>query len=93
MPSAIRNDLFVASEPPPFVENETLPGTGADAAAFRIGLAALVRHFGSWNAALLARRDELQAAIDAWRREERGGREAFLAEIGYMLPEGEPFRK
>ena len=89
-----RADLRVAPELAAFVENEALPGTGVDAAAFWKGLAALVRDFGPRNAALLARRDELQAAIDAWHREERGGREAykaFLAEIGYMLPEGEPF--
>ncbi|HMQ94090.1 MAG TPA: malate synthase G [Amaricoccus sp.] len=89
-----RAELRVAPELAAFVENEALPGTGVDAAAFWNGLAALVRDFGPRNAALLARRDELQAAIDAWHREERGGREAykaFLAEIGYMLPEGEPF--
>ncbi len=90
----IRADLRVAPELVSFVENEALPGTGVDAAAFWAGLAGIVRDLGPRNADLLARRAELQASIDAWHVEQRGGREAyktFLAEIGYMLPEGGDF--
>ena len=43
---------------------------------------------------LLARRDELQAQVDAWHREHGAGDvaayEAFLTEIGYLLPVAEP---
>ena len=91
---ATRGDLRVAPELAAFVENEALPGTGVEAEAFWTGLSALVHDFGPRNAALLARRDALQAEIDAWHIEERGGREAykaFLAEIGYLLPEGDDF--
>ena len=91
---ATRGDLRVAPELAAFVEKQALPGTGVEAEAFWTGLSALVHDFGPRNAALLARRDALQAEIDAWHIEERGGREAykaFLAEIGYLLPEGDDF--
>lgn len=74
-----------------------LPGTGVDAGRFWSGLASLVAELGPRNRALLQRRDELQARIDAWHRE-RAGRpldaaayRTFLEEIGYLLPEGPDF--
>src|SRR5436190_1380654 len=76
-----------------FVENELLPGTGLDAAAWRHALEALLAEFTPRNAALLERRDELQALIDAWWRDRRGrdvsveDQTAFLRDIGYLLPE------
>ncbi|MDE2305237.1 MAG: malate synthase G [Gammaproteobacteria bacterium] len=81
-----------------FVVEEALPGTGIDARAFWSGLAALLSEFAPQNAALLRRRDELQAAIDDWHRRHPGADfdptayEAFLREIGYLLPEPEAFR-
>ena len=92
-----RSELRVAPELAAFVEEEALPGTGVDARAFWAGLSALVHELGPRNAALLARRDELQARIDAWhveRRDQPHDREAykaFLGEIGYLLPEGGDF--
>ena len=77
--AATRGDLRVAPELAAFVEDEALPGTGVEAEAFWTGLSALVHDFGPRNAALLARRDALQAEIDAWHIEERGGREAYKA--------------
>ncbi len=80
-----------------FINNEAVPGTGVDAAAFWKGFAGLVGAFAPRNQALLARRDELQAQIDAWHRAHRdkainpAAYEAFLGEIGYLLPEPEPF--
>jgi malate synthase len=80
-----------------FVERELLPGTGVDAAAFWAALERILADFGPRNDALLNRRDELQAKIDAWWRERRGQavdiaeETAFLREIGYLLPEPETF--
>ena len=89
--------LQVASILHQLVENEIIPGTGLAAERFWRGLAAIIAEFGPRNHALLSRRDELQSAIDAWHRENRGApfeskryRE-FLERIGYLLPQGEDF--
>jgi malate synthase len=80
-----------------FVETEALPGTGLEAAAFWTGLAQIIATFAPRNAALLARRDSLQAEIDAWHRAIKGQRfdaaeyRAFLTSIGYLLPSPAPF--
>jgi malate synthase len=79
------------------IENEALPGTGVGSDQFWQGLSTLVHEKGPKNRALLARRDELQAKIDAWHRERRGrphdqaAYTAFLTEIGYLVPEGPDF--
>ncbi|QOF69504.1 malate synthase G [Aminobacter sp. SR38] len=92
-----RGDLVVASELVSFLEREALPGTGIDTPTFWNGFSALVNEFGPRNAALLRRRDDLQAQIDAWhlaRRNQphdRNAYKAFLVEIGYLLPEGGNF--
>ena len=49
-----------------FVETELLPGTGIAPEAFWAGLERILAGFTPRNAALLARRDELQARIDDW---------------------------
>ena len=49
-----------------FINDEALPGTGVDAASFWPALEAIIDDFAPRNRALLARRDELQARIDAW---------------------------
>ncbi|MBU6449537.1 MAG: malate synthase G, partial [Rhodospirillales bacterium] len=80
-----------------FVNNEALPGTGLEQTAFWEGFAALLKHFTAANAALLARRDELQKQLDGWYKAQRGkphdqaAYEAFQREIGYILPEPPPF--
>ena len=92
-----RGDLQVAPELASFLEEEALPGTGVAPEDFWAGFSALVHEFGPRNAALLQRRAALQAEIDAWhvkRRNQPDDREAykaFLAEIGYLLPEGGDF--
>src|SRR5580704_1776348 len=81
-----------------FVNREAIPGTGIEAEAFWHGFAALVARLASRNAALLERRDALQGQIDAWHRERPGAGfdpasyKTFLRKIGYLVPEGEPFR-
>ncbi|UOK70961.1 malate synthase G [Ancylobacter polymorphus] len=80
-----------------FINNEAIPGTGVDKAAFWESFAGIVRDLAPRNAELLARRDELQAQIDAWHRAHRNkpidpvAYEVFLAEIGYLLPEPDAF--
>ena len=80
-----------------FVEGELLPGTGVASDAFWAALEKVLADFTPRNAALLQRRDELQAQIDSWWRERRGKpldvaeETAFLREIGYLLPEPAAF--
>ena len=75
-----------------FVAAEAIPGTGVTVEAFWSGFAALVADLAPRNAGLLRRRDELQAAIDAWHAEHRretfdaAAYEGFLREIGYLVP-------
>ncbi|HZZ69214.1 MAG TPA: malate synthase G [Phenylobacterium sp.] len=80
-----------------FVQDELLPGTGVGAAAFWAALESILADFTPRNKALLARRDELQAQIDAWWKARRGKtfdvaeETAFLEEIGYLLPDPPAF--
>ncbi|MGA0794981.1 MAG: malate synthase G [Quisquiliibacterium sp.] len=79
------------------IEQQALPGTGVGSDQFWKGLSDLVHQQGPKNRALLARRDEIQAQIDAWHRERRGKPldhaeyKAFLEKIGYIVPVGPDF--
>ncbi|HUX73819.1 MAG TPA: malate synthase G [Steroidobacteraceae bacterium] len=81
-----------------FVCREAMPGSGIVQADFWPGFAALIAALAPANAALMRRRDELQARIDAWHAAhpgagfERRAYKAFLREIGYLAPETQPFR-
>jgi malate synthase len=86
-----RAGLDVAPELVAFVEERALPGTGLDAAAFWTGVADIFARFATDNRALLARREELQAAIDARYQAGEVVNEAFLRAIGYLVPEPAPF--
>ncbi|WP_085809967.1 malate synthase G [Sphingomonas sp. TZW2008] len=74
-----------------FVEDEALAGTGIAPDAFWQGAAAIFAEFTPENRALLARREELQAAIDARYAAGAPVDTAFLTEIGYLVPEPAPF--
>ncbi len=80
-----------------FIEKEALPGTGVAPDAFWAGLSALIHDFGPRNRALLEKRAVLQKQIDDWHLARRGqsfdlpAYKSFLAEIGYLVPEGPDF--
>ncbi|RMD91993.1 MAG: malate synthase G [Alphaproteobacteria bacterium] len=92
-----RAGLAVATPLAAFIEEQALPGTGLAPAAFWQGLAATLAELAPENARLLAVREALQEKIDAWHVARRGqphdpdAYEAFLREIGYIVPEGEDF--
>jgi malate synthase len=86
-----RHGLQVADSLATFIEQRALEGVGISADDFWAGAAAIFARFAPENRALLARREELQAAIDA--RYAAGGvvDEAWLRTIGYLVPEPAPF--
>ncbi|MBG8558065.1 malate synthase G [Pseudomonas qingdaonensis] len=81
-----------------FVNNEAIPGTGVNAEQFWIGAEKIINDLAPKNKALLAKRDTLQAQIDAWHQARKGqahdapAYKAFLQEIGYLLPEAADFQ-
>ncbi|KEQ54937.1 malate synthase G [Sphingobium chlorophenolicum] len=93
-----RAGLKVAPQLAAFIEERALPGTGIDADAFWQGTAAIFAKFAPENAALLARRDAIQAEIDAWHQGRAGqpfdsaAYQAFLRQIDYLVPEPAPFQ-
>lgn len=92
-----RNGLKIASELVEFVEARALPGTGIDADAFWRGVAAMFADLAPVNAALLTKRDLIQAEIDGWLAEHAGepidqaDYQPFLKSIGYLVDEPAPF--
>ena len=87
------HQLEVASELHQFIENQVLPGTGVDSAAFWRGFDAIVTDLAPKNKALLAERDRLQSELDSWHKAHPGpirGMKTyrkFLDKIGYLVPE------
>ncbi len=89
--------LQVAQELADFIDSRALPGTGIAPDTFWAGVADIFARFTPDNAALLRKRDMLQAQIDSWHEQRRGqphdaqAYQAFLREIGYLVPEPAPF--
>ena len=85
--------LHVAANLQRFIEDEVLPGTGVEAAAFWKGFDELVHDLAPKNRALLAERDRLQVELDNWHRSHPGpitdmpAYRSFLESIGYLQPE------
>ena len=85
--------LHVAANLQRFIEDEVLPGTGVEAAAFWKGFDELVHDLAPKNRALLAERDRLQVELDNWHRSNPGpitdmpAYRSFLESIGYLQPE------
>ena len=80
------------------VQDEIAPGTGVEAEGFWTSLGEIVADLAPKNRALLNKRDALQQRIDEWYLSTKGEPvepneyEGFLAEIGYLLPEGGDFQ-
>ncbi|ARB30100.1 malate synthase G [Pseudomonas tolaasii] len=81
-----------------FVNNEAIPGTGITADQFWAGADKVIHDLAPKNKALLAKRDDFQARIDAWHQTHAGtahdaaAYKAFLQDIGYLLPEAADFQ-
>ncbi|MEH6789382.1 malate synthase G [Parasphingorhabdus sp.] len=92
-----QNDIQIAQELFDFVNDRALPGTGVDGTKFWQDFSALLARFAPRNAELLAKRDQLQARIDAWHVDHKGQAvdqaeyQGFLKEIGYLVDEPAPF--
>jgi malate synthase len=92
-----RAGLRVASGLVEFVEGEALSGLSVTPQDFWQGMASIYRDFAPANRALLGERERLQSAIDAWHEARKGQPidqseyQAFLTEIGYLVPEPEAF--
>ena len=72
-----------------FVEHRLTPDSGVSADEFWAALETILAELGPPNAALLARRDELQAQIDEWHKANRdshdhGAYVELLRNIGYL---------
>lgn len=72
-----------------FINEEALPETGLQEEAFWAGFEQLIHELTPENKALLAKRDELQAKLNRWHRENRDSFDfeaykAFLTSIGYL---------
>ncbi|MGV9825482.1 malate synthase G [Gordonia sp. NPDC003429] len=92
--------LQVASVLYDFINNEALADTGVDKDAFWSGAAAVINDLAPRNKQLLAKRDDLQAKVDAWHRDHRAAPadfdfaayKQFLVDIGYLVDVPEDFQ-
>jgi malate synthase len=80
-----------------FIDDELLPAIGIGPETFWTGLEAIIDDLSPSNRALLEQRLEIQKRLDDWHIARRGKAWShneyvdFLKEIGYLVPEGEPF--
>ena len=92
-----RSGLLVHPDFVAFIEGEVLPETPLSADSFWAGLAQLASEFEPRNSELLHIRAQLQHRIDDWHRDhidrpfDVADYEAFLRNIGYIVPEGDAF--
>ncbi len=93
-----RSGLQVDTVLAEFIEGKALPGTGVTADTFWDGLSRMVSELGPKNRDFLAKREQVQAQLDAWHIDRKGqdhdadAYKAFLSEIGYLVEEGEDFQ-
>ncbi len=77
--------------------DEITPGSGVESAAFWQSLADIVTELGPQNREFLQQRDQLQTDIDTWHKNNPAPFQFeqykdYLQEIGYLVPESEPFQ-
>ncbi len=93
-----RSGLQVDTVLAEFIEGKALPGTGVTADTFWDGLSRMVSELGPKNRDFLAKREQVQAQLDAWHVDRKGqdhdadAYKAFLSEIGYLVEEGDDFQ-
>lgn len=80
-----------------FINERVLPGSGVEQVGFWAGFDQLIHELAPENKALLARRDELQEAINAWHIENKSNFDftnykTFLEDIGYLESKVEPYK-
>jgi malate synthase len=86
------HSLQVATNLYDFVNDQVLPGTGVKQDKFWKGFDAIVQSLAPKNIKLLAERDRLQSAQDAWHKQHPGpitdmpAYRKFLEKIGYLVP-------
>jgi malate synthase len=89
-------ELEIAQSLYNLVANDIAPGTGIEPAAFWSSFEKVVAELAPKNKALLAKRDALQAKIDAWHQSnpkfDFAAYKSFLKEIGYLVEEGADFQ-
>lgn len=85
------HQLHVDTELYQFIQNEALVESGLEADVFWAGFSQLVHDLAPRNHELLAKRDQLQAKLNAWHQQNPGpirdmtAYKAFLHEIGYLV--------
>ena len=91
------NGMQVSEQLASFVNQQALPGTGISSERFWAGFSELLHDLGPKNRNFLAIREDMQKQIDDWHIARRGqahdavAYQAFLHDIGYLLPEGADF--
>ena len=89
--------IQVAEELASLVENQVLDGLELSSADVWSAFENILAELAPRNAALLEKREVLQSQIDAWHEARAGQKidqaenQAFLKEIGYLVPEGDDF--
>ncbi len=93
-----RAGLSIDAKLAAFLDSGVLVPLGRDVKVFWNDFAKLVKDFAPRNRALLQKREELQAAIDQWHIDRAGKPhdaaeyQAFLSDIGYLVPEPGAFK-
>lgn len=93
----LKNNVQISALLFDFINDRALPGTVVDPESFWSGFADLLAKFAPLNADLLTKREKLQSQIDEWHAAHQGKAivqeeyQAFLKDIGYLVPEPAPF--